>query len=247
MLEEMEANVAAPPSIRVSVLKGVRVVSRATVPKTVNTPDNKCAFVIKCLPPPLNSEHHDHNQLRLVVAITGASGVIYGIRTLEVLKQLDVETHLIMSEWGAKNIIIETDKTLDYIQSLATKCYEDENMAAPVSSGSFKTDGMAVIPCSMKTLASIANAFDDSLISRAASVSIKEHRKLVLVPRETPLSVIHLQNMSRLANAGAIILPAMPGFYHKPKTLNDVVDHIVGKVLDQFDIDHGLFKRWGGG
>lgn len=183
-------------------------------------------------------------QLRLVVAITGASGVIYGIRALEVLRKLQVETHLIMSEWGAKNIKIETDKTPDYVSSLATKYYKDDNMAAAVSSGSFKTDGMAVIPCSMKTLAGIANAFDDSLVSRAAGVCIKEQRKLVLVPRETPLSKIHLDNMSKLADAGAVILPAMPGFYHRPKTMNDLIDHVVGKVLDQFNLDHGLFKRW---
>jgi flavin prenyltransferase len=184
--------------------------------------------------------------LRLVVAITGASGVVYGIRMLEVLQKLKVETHLIMSEWGAKNIKIETGKTVDYVRSLATRCYEDDNMAAPLSSGSFKTDGMAIVPCSMKTLASIANAFDDSLVSRAAGVCIKEQRKLVLVPRETPLSKIHLDNMSKLADAGAVILPAMPGFYHRPKTMDDLIDHVVGKVLDQFNIDHGLFKRWGG-
>jgi 4-hydroxy-3-polyprenylbenzoate decarboxylase len=184
--------------------------------------------------------------LRLVVAITGASGVIYGIRALEVLKKLRVETHLIMSEWGARNVKIETDKTADYVRSLSMKCYEDGNMAAAVSSGSFKTDGMVVIPCSMKTLASIANAFDDSLVSRAAGVCIKEQRKLVLVPRETPLSKIHLDNMGRLADAGAVILPAMPGFYHRPETMDDLIDHVVGKVLDQFGIDHDLFKRWGG-
>lgn len=184
--------------------------------------------------------------MRLVVAITGASGVIYGIRALEVLKELHIETHLIMSEWGEKNIKIETDKTPDYVRSLATKYYEDNNMAAPMSSGSFKTDGMAVIPCSMKTLASVANAFDDSLVSRGAGVCLKERRKLVLVPRETPLSKIHLGNMARLAEAGAVILPAMPGFYHRPKTMDQLIDHVVGKVLDQFNIEHGLFKRWGG-
>ncbi|HEU4604948.1 MAG TPA: UbiX family flavin prenyltransferase [Nitrososphaera sp.] len=184
--------------------------------------------------------------MRLVVAITGASGVIYGIRALEVLKKLGVETHLIMSEWGAKNVKIETDRTAEYVRSLATKCYEDDNMAAAVSSGSFKTDGMAVVPCSMKTLASIANGFDDSLVSRAAGVCIKEQRRLVLVPRETPLSKIHIGNMGRVADAGVVILPAMPGFYHRPKTMDDLIDHVVGKVLDQFDIDHGLFKRWGG-
>lgn len=184
--------------------------------------------------------------MRLIVAITGASGVVYGIRALEVLKKLQVETHLIVSEWGEKNIKIETDRTPEYVRSLATRYYEDDNMAAPVSSGSFKTDGMAVIPCSMKTLASVANGFDDSLVSRAAGVCLKEQRKLVLVPRETPLSKIHLENMAALADAGAVILPAMPGFYHRPKTMDEMIDHVVGKVLDQFNIDHGLFKRWGG-
>ena len=188
----------------------------------------------------------DHPQLRLVVAITGASGVIYGIRTLEVLKKLKVETHLVMSEWGAKNVKIETNRTIDYVRSLATEFHEDDNMAASVSSGSFKTDGMIVIPCSMKTLASIANAFDDSLVSRAAGVHIKEQRKLVLVPREAPLSRIHLDNMSKLAAAGAVILPAMPGFYHRPRTIDELIYHVVGKVLDQFNINHSLFKRWGG-
>ncbi len=180
------------------------------------------------------------------MAITGASGVIYGIRLLEALSKLKVETHLVMSEWGAKNIKIETDKTVEYAKALATKYYEDDNMAAPISSGSFRTDGMAIAPCSMKTLASIANAFDDSLVSRAASVCIKEHRRLVVVPRETPLSKIHLENMTKLADAGAVILPAMPGFYHRPETLDDLINHVVGKVLDQFGIEHRMFKRWGG-
>ena len=184
--------------------------------------------------------------MRLVIAITGASGVIYGIRTLEVLKKLNVETHLILSEWGSKNINIETDKTTDYVRSLSTRYYDDKNMAASVSSGSFKIDGMVIIPCSMKTLASIANALDDSLVSRAADVCIKEQRKLVLVPRETPLSRIHLKNMARLASTSSVILPAMPGFYHRPKTIDDLINHVVGKVLDQFNIDHRLFKRWGG-
>jgi 4-hydroxy-3-polyprenylbenzoate decarboxylase len=162
--------------------------------------------------------------LRLVVAITGASGVIYGIRTLEVLKRLKIDTHLIITEWGGKNIKIETDSTADYVKSLATRYYEDDNMAAPVSSGSFKVDGMIVIPC-----------------------CIKEQRKLVLVPRETPLSKIHLKNMTKLASTSAVILPAMPGFYHRPKTMDDLINHLVGKVLDQFNIDHSLFKRWSGG
>ena len=135
---------------------------------------------------------------------------------------------------------------MDYVKSLPFRVYEDDNLAAPVSSGSFKTDGMAVVPCSMKTLASIANGFDDSLVSRAAGVCLKEQRKLVLVPRETPLSKIQIDNMSKLAGAGAVLIPAMPGFYHRPKTLDDLINHIVGKVLDQFGVEHDLFKRWGG-
>ncbi len=184
--------------------------------------------------------------MRLVIAITGASGVIYGIRALEVLKRLGIETHLILSEWGEKTIKIETDKDGDYVRSLASKVYDDSNMAAPVSSGSFKTDGMAVIPCSMKTLAGIANGLDDTLVARAAGVCIKESRKVVLVPREAPLSRIHLENMNKLAGLpNVVIMPAMPGFYHRPKTMEELIDHVVGKVLDQFGIQHDLFKRWG--
>ena len=185
--------------------------------------------------------------MRLVIAITGASGVIYGIRTLEALKELKVETHLIMSEWGEKTIAIETDKTGNQVRLLASYVYDDKNMAAPVSSGSFKVDGMVVIPCSMKTLASIANGLDDTLVSRAASVCIKESRKVVVVPREAPLSRIHLENMRKLSGVpNVVIMPAMPGFYHRPKTMDDLIDHVVGKVLDQFGIEHDLYKRWGG-
>lgn len=184
--------------------------------------------------------------MKLVIAITGASGVVYGIRALEVLKRLGVETHLILSEWGEKTIKIETDKDGDYVRSLASRVHDDSNMAAPVSSGSFKTDGMAVIPCSMKTLAGIANGLDDTLVARAAGVCIKESRKVVLVPREAPLSRIHLENMNKLAGLpNVVIMPAMPGFYHRPKTMEELIDHVVGKVLDQFGIQHELFKRWG--
>ncbi len=162
------------------------------------------------------------------------------------LKRSGVETHLILSEWGEKTIKIETDKDGRYARSLATRVYDDSNMAAPVSSGSFKIDGMVVIPCSMKTLASIANGLDDTLVARAADVCIKETRKVVLVPREAPLSRIHLENMSKLAGLpNVVIMPAMPGFYHRPKTMEDLIDHVVGKVLDQFEIQHDLFKRWG--
>ena len=181
----------------------------------------------------------------LIVAITGGSGVIYGVKLIESLKSLNLETHLIISEWGEKTIKIETNIAIENIKNLATQYYDNKNMAAPVSSGSFKTKGMVIIPCSMKTLASIANGLDDSLISRAASVCIKEGRKLVVVPRETPLSKIHLENMVKLSELGTTILPAMPGFYFHPNTIDDLLSHIVGKVLDQFDIDNNMFKRWG--
>jgi 4-hydroxy-3-polyprenylbenzoate decarboxylase len=183
--------------------------------------------------------------MRLIVAITGSSGVIYGIKLLEALPKIKIETHLIISHWGERNIQIETDRSLESVKSLATRHYNNDNMAAPISSGSFKTDGMAIVPCSMKTLSSIANGYDDNLVSRAAGVCIKESRRLVIVPRETPLSKIHLQNMTRLADIGVIVLPAMPGFYHRPKSMDDLIDHIVGKILDQFGIEHNIFTRWG--
>jgi 4-hydroxy-3-polyprenylbenzoate decarboxylase len=183
--------------------------------------------------------------MTIIVAITGSSGVLYGIRMLEVLQKLGVETHLVLSNWGERNIRIETHKTVDYVKSLSSRTYDNSNMAAPISSGSFRTEGMTIIPCSMKTVSSIANGYEDNLISRAAGVCIKESRKLVLVPREAPLSAIHLRNMLRLCEIGVIILPAMPGFYHKPRTIEDLADHLVGKVLDQFGIEHNIFKRWG--
>jgi 4-hydroxy-3-polyprenylbenzoate decarboxylase len=185
--------------------------------------------------------------MRLVVAITGGSGVIYAIKTLEVLQSLKIETHLIISRWGERNIYIETNKTLDYVKSLATTYYNNDNMAAATSSGSFRYDGMLIVPCSMKTLSSVANGYEDNLISRSAGVCIKESRRLVIVPRETPLSKIHLENMIKLVETGAIVLPAMPGFYHKPKSIDDLITHIVGKILDQFGIEHNIFRRWGGG
>jgi flavin prenyltransferase len=184
--------------------------------------------------------------MRLIVAITGGSGVIYGIKTLEVLQILKIDTHLIISKWGERNINIETNKTSDYVKSLATIYYNNDNMAAATSSGSFKNDGMVIVPCSMKTLSSVANGYDDNLISRSAAVCIKESRRLVIVPRETPLSKIHLENMIRLVETGVVVLPAMPGFYHKPKSIDDLIIHIVGKILDQFGIEHNVFRRWGG-
>jgi flavin prenyltransferase len=182
---------------------------------------------------------------RIVLGLSGASGIVYGIRTLEVLKDLNIETHLIISNWAEKNIRIETTYTLDYVKSLCTRLYENYNLAAAPSSGSFLHSGMIVVPCSMKSLSSIANGYEETLIARAAMVTLKESRKLVVVPRETPLSRIHLVNMIKIVSAGAILLPAMPGFYHKPLTLLEIIDHLVGKILDQLDIKHSLFKRWG--
>ncbi|HEY7695055.1 MAG TPA: UbiX family flavin prenyltransferase [Nitrososphaeraceae archaeon] len=181
---------------------------------------------------------------KIVIGFSGASGVIYGIRLIEVLHSMSVETYLIISEWAKKNIEIETDKTLEYVKSLSSVNYDNFSLDASVSSGSFLHNGMVIVPCSMKSLSSIANGYDDTLISRAASVTLKESRKLIIVPRETPLSRIHLENMIKLQQAGAIILPAMPGFYHKPSTIEEIVDHLVGKILDQLNIEHHLFKRW---
>jgi 4-hydroxy-3-polyprenylbenzoate decarboxylase len=181
---------------------------------------------------------------KIVVGFSGASGIIYGIRLLEILHSINIQTYLIISEWAKKNIEIETDKTLEYVKSLSSVNYDNFKLDASVSSGSFLHDGMVIVPCSMKSLSSIANGYDDTLISRAASVTLKESRTLILVPRETPLSRIHLENMIKLRDAGAIILPAMPGFYHRPSTIDEIIDHLVGKILDQLKINHGLFTRW---
>ena len=183
--------------------------------------------------------------LKLIVAITGSTGVIYGVRLLEVLKEKNIQTHLILTEWAQKCIAMETDYKLDQVRSLATTVSDETNMAASVSSGTHKIDGMIVIPCSMKTLSSIANGYDETLVARSAGVTLKESRKLVLVTRETPLTAINLENMLKLARLGVVILPPVPGFYTKPKTIDEIVSHTVGKCLDQFDIEHNLYKRWG--
>lgn len=183
--------------------------------------------------------------MKLVVGMTGSSGIAYGIRMLEVLRRCNVDVHLIMTEWAKKCLVLETDYDLKYVKSLASGFSEDSNMAASISSGTHKTDGMIIIPCSMKTLSSIANGYEETLVARAAGVTIKESRKLVIVPRETPLTSIHLENMLKLARIGITILPAMPGFYNRPKNIDDMINHVVGKCLDQFGIEHDLFKRWG--
>jgi len=183
--------------------------------------------------------------MKLVIGITGSTGVIYGIRLLEVLKEKKIQTHLILTEWAQKCIGMETDYKIEHVKSLASITSDESNMADSVSSGTHKTDGMIVIPCSMKTLSSIANGYDETLVARAAGVVLKESRKLILVVRETPLTAINLENMLKLARLGVVILPPVPGFYTSPKTINEIVDHSVGKCLDQFDIEHNLYKRWG--
>jgi len=183
---------------------------------------------------------------RIIVAITGATGIIYGIRLLEVLKSFDFESHLILSDAAKKNILIETEFSIDYVEGLAYKSHDVDNLAASISSGSFKTYGMVIAPCTVKTLSGIANSYNDNLIVRAADVVLKEKRRLVLVIRETPLHKGHLELMARVADVGGIILPPVPAFYHKPKGIGDIIDHTVGKILDLMDIEHNLFKRWGG-
>jgi 4-hydroxy-3-polyprenylbenzoate decarboxylase len=183
--------------------------------------------------------------MKLVIGITGSTGVIYGIRLLEVLKENGIETNLVMSEWAKKCVPMETKHEVSYVESLATEVTDENNMAANVSSGTHKTDGMIVIPCTMKTLSSIANGYDETLVARAAGVTMKEARKLILVARETPLTAINLENMLKLARLGVVILPPVTEFYTNPTSIDAMIDHIVGKCLDQFDIEHDLFTRWG--
>ena len=182
--------------------------------------------------------------MRLIVAITGASGVAYGKRLLEVLHKKKIETHLIISKAAEKIIEHELEATKEEIEKFASYVYSVDDLTAPIASGSFKTDAMIIIPCSMKTLAGIAHGYAENLVLRVADVMLKERRKLILVPRETPLSVIHLRNMLQLAKQGVTIIPAMPAYYHKPKNVGDVIDYVVGKVLDCLGIEHELFKRW---
>ena len=182
---------------------------------------------------------------RLIVGITGATGAIYGIRLLEFLSKSDVETHLVVSRSAEKTIRMETSWTLEQVKDLATVTYHMEDVGADISSGSFQTEGMAVIPCSIKSLSAVANSYNDSLLIRAADVTLKERRKLVLVVRETPFHRGHLSLMMNVADAGGIILPPIPAFYFLPKTMDDLINHTVGRVLDCFCIDHRLFNRWG--
>ena len=183
--------------------------------------------------------------LRLVVGMTGATGSILGIRMLEALRALGVETHLVMSEWAERTVKIETTYSIADVRALSSTYYRAGNQAAAVSSGSFPVDGMVIIPCSMNTLAAIAHGLSDNLIARAADVTLKERRQLVIVPRETPLNSIHLRNMLILSEMGVSITPPMPAFYNLPETIDDIVDHIVARVLDQLGVDNDLTDRWG--
>ena len=185
-------------------------------------------------------------KLPLVVAITGATGVIYGIELLRVLKDLGQETHLILSESAVLNISLETEYELDYVKSLAHHCYKNKDVGAAVASGSFRTRGMIIAPCTIKTLSAVATSFTYNLIVRAADVTLKERRSLVLMVRETPLHQGHLDLMSKAANCGAVILPPMPAFYHKPQTIMDLIHQTIGKALDQVGVEHNLFHRWTG-
>ena len=183
---------------------------------------------------------------RLIVGITGASGAIYGVRLLRLLCDTGIETHLVMSRSAKITLTQEMDLGVAEVSALAGVVHQTDNIGASIASGSFRTMGMVIAPCSMRTLGAIAHGYGESLVHRAADVILKERRKLVLVPRETPLSEIHLENMLKLARMGVSIVPPMPAFYNHPQTVDDIVDHIVARVLDQFDIPAPFAKRWDG-
>lgn len=182
---------------------------------------------------------------RLVVGMSGATGAIYGIRLLEALVDTDIEAHLVISDAARKTITMETTWSVDDVMALAHTCYDIRDIGANIASGSFLVEGMVVIPCAMKTLSGIAHSYNDNLLVRAADVNLKEHRKVVVVARETPFHKGHLNLMMQLADLGATILPPLPAFYCLPKTIDDIINHLVGKVLDMFHIENRMFQRWG--
>lgn len=184
--------------------------------------------------------------MRVVIAITGATGAIYGITLLQELARSGVETYLVYSKWAQQTIELETDYNIDIINALATRVFSNDNLAAPIASGSFQHSGMVIAPCSMKTLSALAHGYTDNLISRAADVTLKEKRNLVLLPRETPLHEIHLENMLKLARVGAVIMPPVPAFYHQPTTIADLVLQTVSRVMDLLQIENNLTHRWQG-
>lgn len=182
---------------------------------------------------------------RLIVGITGASGAIYGIRTLEALTRLpEIEAHLVISSAGMQTIVEETGRSVADVRGLADATYSDRDIGAAVASGSFRADGMLIAPCSIKTLSAVANSRCDTLVARAADVCLKERRRLVLLVRETPLHLGHIEMMERAVRYGAVVMPPVPAFYHRPQTIDDIVDQTVGRALDLFDIDAGLVRRW---
>jgi 4-hydroxy-3-polyprenylbenzoate decarboxylase len=183
---------------------------------------------------------------RLIVGITGATGTIFGVRLLQMLQETDVETHLVMSRWAARTLVHETSYQVEQVEAMATRVYPLADQSAPMSSGSFLTLGMVVVPCSMRTLAAIAHGLGDNLIHRAADVVLKERRRLVLAVREAPFSDIHLENMLKLSRMGVVICPPVPAFYNKPQSLDDVVTYSVARLLDQLDIHVDVGNRWSG-
>jgi len=183
---------------------------------------------------------------RLIVGITGATGTIFGVRLLQMLHGSGVETHMVLSKWAARTLVHETDYTIEQVQNLATHNYPLGDQGAAISSGSFVTLGMVIVPCSMRTLGAIANGLADNLIHRAADVILKERRKLVLVVRESPLHDIHLENMLKLSRMGVVILPPVPAFYNHPQNLDDMINHVTMRILDQFDIHLDVMNRWDG-
>ncbi len=189
---------------------------------------------------------NDTRPTRLIVGITGATGTIFGVRLLQMLHGSGVETHMVMSKWGARTLIHETDYTVEQVQGIATHNYPLGDQGAAISSGSFITLGMVVVPCSMRTLAAIANGLADNLVHRAADVILKERRKLVLVVRESPFNDIHLENMLKLSRMGVVILPPVPAFYNHPQSLDDMINHVTMRILDQFDIHLDVMNRWDG-
>lgn len=184
--------------------------------------------------------------VKIVVGVTGGSGAVYALALLRQLRILECETHLVVFRMGAYVMDHECGVSLEELRTFADRYYEDDDLAAPISGGSFRTFGMAVVPCSMKTLASIAGGFSESLLTRAADVTLKERRRLVLVTRESPLSVIHLENMLAVTRAGAVVMPASPGFYHRPESVAEMVVSFSGRILDALGVEHSLTRRWEG-
>lgn len=190
-------------------------------------------------------EPDSNKKMRIIIGMSGASGPQYGIRLLEVLKKFEnIETHLVISEGAKKNILLESDWTVEQVEALADFVYSNNDLQASISSGSFRTEGMVIAPCSVKTLSGLANSFNTNLLIRAGDVVLKEKRKLIIIFRETPIHLGHLRLLAQVSEIGAMIMPPVPAFYHHPKTIQDIIDQTIGKVLDQFGLDNQLFKRW---